>query len=123
MPWKLRKKPPHNVKTFYFQNFSVFAMTLTSVLKVGNVAGSFFEQTSDTFGNTPHLYAIPLTTLTPPTAKTSVRCCRIGQRHKTFGTVALHSKVTIIKQKTFEMRNICCKFHFTTPTKTYKEKI
>lgn len=73
MPWKLRKKPPHNVKAFYFQNFSVFAMTLTSVLKVGNVAGSFFEQTSDTFWNTPHLYAIPLTTLTPPTAKTSVR--------------------------------------------------
>lgn len=43
--------------------------------------------------------------------------------HKTFGTVALHSKVTIIKQKTFERRNICCKFHFTTPTKTHKEKI
>ena len=46
--------------------------------------------------------------------------------HKTFGTVALHSKVKIIKQKTFERRNICCKFHFTTPTKptkTHKEKI
>lgn len=43
MPWKLRKKPPHNVKALYFQNFSVFAMTLTSVFKVGNVAGSFFR--------------------------------------------------------------------------------
>lgn len=43
MPWKLRKKPPHNVKAFYFQNFSVFATALTSVLKGGNVAGSFFR--------------------------------------------------------------------------------
>ncbi len=73
MPWKLRKKPPHNVEAFYFQNFSVFAMTLTSVLKVGNVAGSFFEQPSDTFWNTPHLLAIPITTLAPPNAKTSGR--------------------------------------------------
>ena len=127
MPWKLRKKPPHNVKAFYFQNFSVFAMTLTSVLKVGNVAGSFFRT------NFRYLleYASPLRKTANNTHITNCQNKRqvvvaLVKGHKTFGTVALHSKVKIIKQKTFERRNICCKFHFTTPTKptkTHKEKI